>query len=119
MPLPLLAGGTAAVVAGLSAFLASRTGWLLAGLGVGWTVMQGMTTLGGYVIGDMQQIIATLNAATGGGGGGSGGFGHLGAIMLALAGYAGLWDAINIVLGGYMTAYGLIAMRVVLTRLGA
>lgn len=118
MPLPLLAGGTAAVVAGLSAFLASRAGWLLAGLGVGWTVMQGMTTLGGYVIGDMQEIIATLNAATGGSGG-AGGAGHYGAIMLALAGYAGLWDAINIVLGGYMTAYGLIAMRVVLTRLGA
>lgn len=118
MPVPLLAGGTAVVVAGLSAFVASRGAWLLAGLGVGWTVMQGMTVLAGYVIGDMQLIISTINESTGGSGG-AGGFGHYGAIMLSLAGYAGLWDAINILLGGYMTAYGLIAMRVVLTRLGA
>ncbi|ENO80154.1 hypothetical protein C664_00390 [Thauera sp. 63] len=73
-----------------------------------------MQTVLGFVVADMQTIIGTLNSA---GGGSLDGYGHIGAIMLKFAAYVGLFDAINIVIGGYLAAYGMISMRVVLRRL--
>lgn len=112
MALPLLGGAVAAVVAGLSAFLASRAAWILTGLGVGFFTMKGMQTLAGFVIADMQTVIGALN-----GSGSLENFGHVGVIMAQFAAYVGLFDAINIVIGAYMAAYGMVAMRVVLRRL--
>lgn len=112
MAFPLLGGAVAAVVAGLSAFLASRAAWILTGLGVGFFTMKGMQTLAGFVIADMQTVIAALN-----GSGSLENLGHVGVIMAQFAAYVGLFDAINIVIGAYMAAYGMVAMRVVLRRL--
>lgn len=112
MALPLLGGAVAAVVAGLSAFLASRAAWILTGLGVGFFTMKGMQTLAGFVIADMQTVISALN-----GSGSLENLGHVGVIMAQFAAYVGLFDAINIVIGAYMAAYGMVAMRVVLRRL--
>lgn len=113
MAFPLLGGAVAAVVAGLSAFVASRAAWILTGLGVGFFTMKGMQTVAGFVIADMQAVIGALNSA----GGSIEGVGHVGVIMAQFAAYVGLFDAINIVIGAYMAAYGMIAMRVVLRRL--
>lgn len=112
MAFPLLGGAVAAVVAGLSAFLASRAAWILTGLGVGFFTMKGMQTLAGFVIADMQTVIGALN-----GSGSLENLGHVGVIMAQFAAYVGLFDAINIVIGAYMAAYGMVAMRVVLRRL--
>lgn len=113
MAFPIIGGAVAAVVAGLSAFLASRAAWILTGLGVGFFTMKGMQTLAGFVIADMQLVIGAIN----GGSGSLDNLGHVGVIMAQFAAYVGLFDAINIVIGAYMAAYGLIAMRVVLRRL--
>lgn len=112
MPLflaPLVAG----IFSGISAFLASRGAWLLAGLGVGLVVTKGMQTIAGFVIGDMQQIIATMPT---GGGSGTGGI-NAGHYMIQMSAYVGLFDALNIVLGAFMAAYGLVGLRVILSRL--
>lgn len=113
MAIPLVGGFAAAFVAGFSAFLASRGAWILAGLGVGFTAMKGMQILLGFVVGDMVAIIGALQS----GGGSLEGFSHVGLIMLQFAAYMGLFDGLNILLGGYMASYGLIATRVVMRRL--
>lgn len=112
MAFPIIGGAVAAVVAGLSAFVASRAAWILTGLGVGFFTMKGMQTLAGFVIADMQQVIGALNGT-----GSLENVGHLGVVMAQFAAYVGLFDAINIVIGAYMAAYGMVAMRVVLRRL--
>lgn len=117
MALPLLAavpwaaalvGG---IVAGLAQFVATRMAWVLAGLGVGWVTMTGMQTLAGYVLADMNLALGAINSGAGGASSG------LGPLLLQAAAYAGLFDGLNIVLGGFMASYGLMAMRVVLRKL--
>lgn len=106
---PLVAG----LVSGLSAFVASRGAWILAGLGIGFATMKGMQTVAGFIIQDMQLVIGQINTS-----GGSVGGHNVGIFMAKFAAYCGLFDAINIVIGGYIALYGMLAMRVVLRRLG-
>lgn len=119
MPVPLaLAPAAAGIVAGISAFLASRGAWILAGLGVGLFTMKGMQLFIGYVVSDIQGAITVVQSTGALLSGASGAAGSpFGIIMLKLLAYCGFFDAINIVVGGYMTAAGLVAMRVVLRRL--
>lgn len=110
---PIVAG----IVTGLSTFLASRGAWILAGLGVGMVTVTGLEAIAGVVIGDMQQIIAGVQGL-GGISGGAGGGPHPGVVAVKLAAYVGLFDALNIVIGGFMASYGLVGLRVILRRLG-
>jgi hypothetical protein len=108
---PLVAG----IVTGLSTFLASRGMWILAGMGLGFMAVTGLQTVAGLIIGDMVAVVGTL----GGMGGAVSADSHLGVIMLQLAAYCGLFDALNIVIGGFVASYSLIGLRVALRRLNA
>lgn len=109
---PIVAG----IVTGLSTFLASRGMWILAGLGLGFATVTGLEAVAGIVIADMQAVIAAVNGYGGGGGSGGNSY-HVGAVMTKLAAYCGLFDALNIVIGGFLASYSLIGLRVVLRRL--
>lgn len=116
MALPVIAGLgaiSAGVVSGISAFIASRAAWILAGLGVGFATMKGAQVVLGFIIADMNFVVDSLGSM----GGSLPQFGHLGALMLRFTAYVGLFDALNIVIGGYMASYGFVATRVVLRRL--
>lgn len=116
MALPLIAGGIfSGVLAGLTQFFASKAATMLTGLGVALVVTKGLETIAGAIISDIQQI-STIQFTQGG------------SAMLAspigtwawqMMGYGGVIDGVNILLSGYMTYYGFIAMKVVLTRLNA
>jgi hypothetical protein len=108
----------AAIFGGLSTFVAGRMWWILAGLGVGFATMKGMQTVAGFIISDMQLAVSGITTAAGwvmtGGGGGSV---NVGLFMVKFAAFCGLFDALNIMIGGFMALYGLIGMRVILRRL--
>lgn len=113
MPLPLaLAPAVAGIFTGLSYFLASRGAWLLAALGIGFATMKGMQTIAGFVISDMNLAIAAVNSASGAVGGH-----NVGVFMAKFAAYCGLFDALNIMLGGFMALYGMVGLRVIMRRL--
>lgn len=117
MALPLFAAGWlasigGAVVAGLTQFVMSRLGLILAGLGLTIVSVKGFEVFIGYVVSDLNQIVSGLNAA-----GGEGGMAGLGQIMLQYAAFAGLFDAINIVVSGYMAFASFAALRFIAARL--
>lgn len=111
MPI-FLAPIAAGIFSGISYFLASRGAWILAALGIGFATMTGMQTIAGYVISDLNLAITAINSSSG-----SVGTHNVGVFMAKFAAYVGLFDAINIVIGGHMALYGMIGLRVIMRRL--
>lgn len=115
MPLPVVAASfIGGITAAIAQFAMSRAGTIIAGLGLTFIGIKSMEVFIGYVVGDMQQVVGMVQ---GSGGGGAGNIGNLGAIALQFAAYAGLFDAINILISGYMSFASLSAMRFIVGRL--
>lgn len=117
MPLPALAPIGASIagglIAGLVQFFATRAGTMLAGLGMTIIGVKAFEAFLGYVVTDIQTIVAAINAGGGGGGGH-----NITALAIQVAAFIGLFDAVNIVISGYMAAGSLIGMKLVMGRLG-
>lgn len=101
----------AGVAAGLTSFFATRAGAMLAGLGLTIIGVKSFEAFLGYVVSDINMLssmigsIDTSGAATAAG------------IFLQVAAYCGLFDALNIIISGYMAAASLIGMKIVFGRL--
>ena len=104
-----IAGG---LIAGLVQFFASRAGTMLAGLGLTYIGVRSWQAFLGYIISDIQLVVNSLPS-----GGGSGGGYDYAALAIQVASYAGLFDALNIIISGYMAAGSLVGMRVLMGRL--
>ncbi len=104
-----IAGG---LIAGLVQFFASRAGTMLAGLGLTYIGVRSWQAFLGYVISDIQLVVNSLPS----GGGGSGGGYDYAALAIQVASYAGLFDALNIIISGYMAAGSLVGMKVIMGR---
>lgn len=116
MPLPIVAASMiGGIVAGLAQFAASKAGLILAGLGLTFIGVKSLEAFIGYVVTDMQQVIALAQGA--GGGGGGAGVSNLANTAIQFAAYAGLFDALNIVISGYMAYASLMSVRFILGRL--
>lgn len=104
----LVAGG---VVAGITRFLASRAGVLLAAFGLTMMGYKGATTFLGYAVDDMRTAVSLVQSM-----GGTGQMSGLGAKMIQYAAYGGLFDAINILISGYMAYASIAIYRWILAR---
>jgi hypothetical protein len=117
MALPIVAASfVGGIVAGLAQFAASKAGLILAGLGLTFIGVKSLEAFIGYVIADMQQVIALAQQA-GGAVGGSAGVSNLAYQAMQFAAYAGLFDALNIVISGYMAYVSLMSVRFIVGRL--
>lgn len=115
MAIPIIAASLiGGISAGITQFFISRAGSIIAGLGLTFIGIKSMETFIGFVIGDMQQVVSMIQGS--GGGGGGGGLGNLGVMAMQFAAYAGLFDAINILISGYMAFASLSAMRFIVGR---
>lgn len=113
MALPLIIPSIAgAVVSGLVTFVSSKIGLIIAGLGLTFVGVKGLETFIGFIVSDMNQILAYSSAL-----GGSGAASGLSQKMVQLAAFAGLFDAINIVISGYLSFASMMSLRFVLKRL--
>lgn len=113
MPLPIVAASfIGGITAAITQFFMSRAGTIIAGLGLTLIGVKSMEVFIGYVVGDMQQVVGMVQGA----GGGAGNVGNLGVIAMQFAAYAGLFDAINILISGYMAFASLSAMRFIVGR---
>lgn len=113
MALPLIIPSIAgAVVSGLVTFVMSRIGTILLALGFTFVGVKGMETFIGFVISDLNQIMAYSSSV-----GGTGAASGLASKMVKLAAFAGLFDAVNIVISGYLTFAAMLSLRFVLARL--
>lgn len=115
MPIPVALAGIGAsfaggLVAGLVQFFATRAGTILAGLGLTIIGVKSFEAFFGFVVSDIQLIVSSL--PSGGGGSGS----NLGALAIQVAAYVGLFDAVNIILSGYMAAGSLLGMKIIYGR---
>lgn len=118
MPVPIIAASfIGGIAAAITQFFMSRAGSIIAGLGLTFIGVKSMETFIGYVIGDMQQIVSIVQSAGGGSGGiGGAGLANLAAMAMQFAAYAGLFDALNIVISGYMAYASLTAVRFIVGR---
>lgn len=113
MALPLIIPSIAgAVVSALVTFVTSRAGMILAGLGLTFVGVKGFETFLGFVVSDINQIMSYSSSL-----GGTGAATGLAEKMVKLAAFAGLFDAVNIVVSGYMAFASLMGLRFVLARL--
>lgn len=103
-----IAGG---FVAGLVQFFTTRAGTIIAGLGLTFIGVKSFQAFMGFVVSDIQLIVSAM--PSGGGGGGSG----IGLLALQVSAYIGLFDAVNIVVSGYMSAGSLLGMKIVMGRM--
>lgn len=101
------------IVTALTQFVASRAGMILAGLGLTFVGVKGFETFMGFVIADINQVTSYVQSAGGSAGNASG----LGALMVQFAAYAGLFDALNIVISGYMAFASLSGLAFTVRRL--
>lgn len=116
MPLPVVAASfIGGIVAAFAQFAVSRMGLILAGLGLTFIGIKSLEVFIGYIVSDMQQIIQIANNASGGIAPGS--TGRLAAIAMQFAAYAGLFDALNILISGYMAVSSLMSVRFIVGRL--
>jgi len=109
-PLAVIFGS--GLVAGLVSFFASKAGMMLAAFGLTMIAYKGLETFMGFVITDIQTVVAFLNS-----GGGGGNLSGLGVAMLQFAAYAGLFDGINILISGYLSIGSMVGLKVVLRAL--
>ncbi|KAF7600091.1 MAG: hypothetical protein CGU28_02165 [Candidatus Dactylopiibacterium carminicum] len=116
MALPVIAASlVGGIVAGLTQFFSKRIGMILVGLGLTFTMVKGFEILIGYIVSDFTQMVAYVQSAGGGSGGGSAA--GLGAVMIQFAAYAGLFDALNILISGWMAFASLSSLSFTLKRL--
>jgi len=116
MPLPIVAASMiGGIVAGLAQFAASRMGLILAGLGLTFIGVKSLEAFIGYVVADMQQIIQLAQTAAGGTGPAT--IQNLAYHMMQFAAYAGLFDALNIIISGYMAYTSLMSVKFIVGRL--
>lgn len=101
----------AGVAAGLTSFFATRAGAMLAGLGLTIIGVKSFEAFLGYVISDINMLSSMVGSVDTGGGGAAVG------IFLQVAAFCGLFDALNIIISGYMAAASLIGMKIVFGRL--
>mgnify|MGYP000852799084 CR=1 FL=1 len=115
MALPAIAATfVGGIIAGITQFFATRAGTILLGLGVSFIFVKGIEKVSWYVINDMKMIISMLGAGSGGGGGGKPNYYE---IMFQFAAYAGLFDAINILIGGVFTYVSILQFKAILGRM--
>lgn len=112
MAIPIISTIGGGIIAGLVQFFASRAGAILAGLGLTYVGVKGFETFIGFIISDFNLIASTLQSQ-GGSLAGSG----AGAIAMRFAAFVGFFDALNIIISGYLSFASLIGMRVILARL--
>lgn len=110
VPLSTIFGG--AVVAGLVQFFVTKGGMILAGLGLTFVGVTGFEAIIGYVVQDINQITSYA-----GSGGGASGLTGLGGIAVQVAAYVGLFDALNIVISGYMAFTSLAGVKFIVGRI--
>lgn len=103
------------IVSALAQFAISRAGMIIAGLGFTFVGVKSMEAFIGYVVSDMNSIVSMVNGM--GGAAGPNGIGHLASTMMQIAAYAGLFDALNIIISGYMSYASLVAIRFLVARL--
>lgn len=114
MPIPVVAASfIGGIAAAITQFFMSRAGSIIAGLGLTFIGVKSMEVFIGYIVSDMTQIIGMVQ---GSGGGGSGNIGNLAAIAMQFAAYAGLFDALNILISGYMSFASLSGVRFIVGR---
>ena len=111
MALPVVAatfiGG---LISGLVQFFTTKAGHILAGLGLSFIFAKGIERLTFYVVNDIRTIISLLNSGAGGG------ISYY-EIMFNFAAYAGLFDAINILIGGVLSYVSVMQFKAILGRL--
>lgn len=101
-----------AIATALFNFFSTRAGAILLGLGMTLLGVKGFETLIGFVISDFQTLIGYMQGL-----GTSGTSRHWGAVMVQLAAYAGFFDALNIILSGYLAYAQLMALQRFFVRL--
>lgn len=117
MPIPVVAASfIGGIVAAFAQFAISKMGLIIAGLGLTFIGVKSMEAFIGFVISDMQQVIAIANQAGGAVGGGAG-INNLASQAMQFAAYSGLFDALNIVISGYMAYTSLMSVRFIVGRL--
>lgn len=104
-----------AIVSGLVSFFATRGASIFAGLGLTFIGVKGFETFLGFIVSDFNAVVSTLSS--GPGGGGSGGAYDFAVVMIQVAAYAGFFDALNILISGWMAFASLLGVRFVLARL--
>lgn len=109
--LGLLVGG--GVVAGITQFLTSRAGMILAAFGLTMIGYKGLQVFLGYAVTDITSAVSLVQSL----GGTAGATAGLGAKMIQFAAFAGLFDGINILISGYMAYGSLLGLRVIAARL--
>lgn len=112
MAVPIIATIGGGIIAGLVQFFATKAGAILAGLGLTYIGVKGFEAFLGYVISDWQTLSGMLQGQAGNLNGSG-----AGAIALQFAAFVGFFDAINIIISGYMAFASLLGMRVILARL--
>lgn len=118
MPLPIVAASMiGGIVAGLAQFMTSKAGTILAGLGLTFIGVKSLEAFVGYIVGDMLQVISLAQSAGGAASGGGASVSNLAATMMQFAAYAGLFDALNIVISGYMAYTSLLSFKFIVGRL--
>lgn len=103
------------IVSALSTFFANRAGLMLAGLGLTYIGVRGFETILGYVTADVMGMVSSVSSM----GSSVASGGSLGSLMIRYAAFAGLFDAINIIISGYMTYASFISVRFILGRLNS
>lgn len=119
MPFPILGAGVfAGVISGLTAFFASRSASIVAGLGLSFIIAKGLTNITLVIVGDISTVIGWLQSS-----GGTSVFGvssgYLGNYVWAMLGYAGFFEALNIMISGMLTVLSYISMKVIVARVTA
>jgi len=117
MPIPVIAASfIGGIVAAFSQFAISKAGMIIAGLGLTFIGVKSLEAFIGYVISDMNTVIALVNSYSGGVPGSSNA-GKIAVSAIQFAAYAGLFDALNIMISGYMAYVSLMSVRFIVGRL--
>ncbi|NJA90236.1 DUF2523 domain-containing protein [Rhodocyclus tenuis] len=113
MALPIIAGIGSSIaggfIAGLVQFFTTRAGTILAGLGLTFIGVKSFEALVGFIVTDFNVITTTIPSLVGGHG--------VGAMAVQVAAYVGVFDALNIVISGYMASASLLAAKVIIGRM--
>lgn len=108
MPIPIVAASFGGIIlSSLTVFFATRIPVILASLGLTATVYTGIDIIVSHVIAGVQSSIT----------GGTIMYGGWSIDGLGIIGAAGVWDAANIVLSGYVSVAAIKAAKVAITAL--
>ncbi len=109
MALPIFAASLAGMIlSSLTVFFATRIPVILTSLGLSVVVYAGLSVLAGQIVEGVQSAMS---------GAGSISYGGMAVNAMGILGAAGVWDAINIVLSGYVSIATIKASKLALTKL--